>query len=282
MELEILDDEYRLALESFNNTCDKVIDMLNTYAEVSKMGWFNESRYEDELFTESENLNSEINQMRQKIDKLQSEIENNAKGKTKIQFDKEKLDKAVESLKRNSTKIKSGAIVASLPVPIPGSTEATVTAVALVDVARTIANVAKNEDLTILKDANEYINKYYKDKKKFTDYNNQPEAKKKIKVLNLVKNEVNQALLLLSKINMALAKPILKIKKSSDIKKGKDIEKYNKIDNKMKDINGEIKDISLKEKEEKKQMVKNIKKKLTKSVKESYQDSIESISEFNY
>lgn len=282
MELEILNDEYRLALESFNNTCDKVIDMLNTYAEVSKMGWFNESRYEDELFTESENLNSEINQMRQKIDKLQSEIENNAKGKTKIQFDKEKLDKAVESLKRNSTKIKSGAIVASLPVPIPGSTEATVTAVALVDVARTIANVAKNEDLAILKDANEYINKYYKDKKKFTDYNNQPEAKKKIKVLNLVKNEVNQALLLLSKINMALAKPILKIKKSSDIKKGKDIEKYNKIDNKMKDINGEIKDISLKEKEEKKQMVKNIKKKLTKSVKESYQDSIESISEFKY
>lgn len=282
MELEILDDEYRLALESFNNTCDKVIDMLNTYAEVSKMGWFNESRYEDELFTESENLNSEINQMRQKIDKLQSEIENNAKGKTKIQFDKEKLDKAVESLKRNSTKIKSGAIVASLPVPIPGSTEATVTAVALVDVARTIANVAKNEDLAILKDANEYINKYYKDKKKFTDYNNQPEAKKKIKLLNLAKNEVNQALLLLSKINMALAKPILKIKKSSDIKKGKDIEKYNKIDNKMKDINGEIKDISLKEKEEKKQMVKNIKKKLTKSVKESYQDSIESISEFNY
>ena len=282
MELEILNDEYRLALESFNNTCDKVIDMLNTYAEVSKMGWFNESRYEDELFTESENLNSEINQMRQKIDKLQSEIENNAKGKTKIHFDKEKLDKAVESLKRNSTKIKSGAIVASLPVPIPGSTEATVTAVALVDVARTIANVAKNEDLAILKDANEYINKYYKDKKKFTDYNNQPEAKKKIKVLNLVKNEVNQALLLLSKINMALSKPILKIKKSSDIKKGKDIEKYNKIDNKMKDINGEIKDISLKEKEEKKQMVKNIKKKLTKSVKESYQDSIESISEFNY
>ena len=79
MELEILDDEYKLALESFNNTCDKVIDMLNTYVEVSKMGWFNESRYEDELFTESENLNSEINQMRQKIDKLQSEIENNAK-----------------------------------------------------------------------------------------------------------------------------------------------------------------------------------------------------------
>ena len=50
----------------------------------------------------------------------------------------------------------------------------------------------------------------------------------------------------------------------------------------MKDINGEIKDISLKEKEEKKQMVKNIKKKLTKSVKESYQDSIESITEFKY
>lgn len=280
---EFFYDDCIMIMHNFNESCDRFFSLIKSKREASKLSWFNESKYNDSIFLESKNVSDSVKEVSKKSDNLVKQIEDHAKNNEKVCVNQQELNKVVNDLQNEHNEVvnntdekedknskikkvainglKGGIIATGVIFPAPGTEPVAVAAASLVDTARTLRHIIKDEEVLVLKEVKSSIDKM----------NKQLDADEKGngKDIGKIKRIMNKCMFLLSRINNAMHKPVLKVAKNKTDKNG--------------NISKAVKqrEINKQEIEKIKNRKKDIKENKKNIIKESYQDAILDIQEFN-